>query len=61
MQSDSIILKFLVILDAVEMNAGLNCYILVMPGTKSTFREAKVSPNIIYQAFGETNHILGLG
>lgn len=59
MQPDSIILNFLVILDAVEMNADLNSNLLVVPDPESTFGNTKVSPSIMYQAFLETYYILG--
>ena len=59
MQPDSIILNFLVTLDAVEMNADLNSNLLVVPDPESTLGNTKVSPSIMYQAFLETYYILG--
>lgn len=60
MQPDSIILNFLASLDAVGMNTGLNSrYLLVTPDSKPTFRKAKASSSIIYQALLEADYILG--
>lgn len=57
MQPDSIILNFLLSLDAAEMNAGLNSDLV--PDPESTFRKTKASPSIMYQAFLEAYYIPG--
>lgn len=46
-------------LNAVEMNAGLNCYIIVGSALPRIFRKTKASPSVIYQAFLEATYTLG--